>query len=69
MPTPRAMFRILSVTCLLTRKALRLIITPDQRMCFMLHKYSIYYIILITSALRIILLLSLLWLSRVCVGT
>ena len=25
MPTPRAMFRILSVTCLLTRKALRLI--------------------------------------------
>ena len=22
--------------CLLTRKALRLIITPDQRMCFML---------------------------------
>ena len=29
MPTPRAMFRILSVTCLLTRKALRLIIIPD----------------------------------------
>ena len=27
--TPRAMFRILSVTCLLTRKALRLIIIPD----------------------------------------
>ena len=27
--TPRAMFRILSVTCLLTRKALRLIISPD----------------------------------------
>ena len=26
MPTPRAMFRILSVTCLLTRKALSLII-------------------------------------------
>ena len=31
-PTPRAMFRILSVTCLLTRKA-RVI----------LHKYSTYY--------------------------
>ena len=29
MPTPRAMFRILSVTCLLMRKALRLIIIPD----------------------------------------
>ena len=29
MPTLRAMFRILSVTCLLTRKALRLIIIPD----------------------------------------
>ena len=28
MPTPRGMFRILSVTCLLTRKALRLIINP-----------------------------------------
>ena len=27
--TLRAMFRILSVTCLLTRKALRLIIIPD----------------------------------------
>ena len=32
MPTPRAMFRILSVTCLLTRKARAI-----------LHKYSIYY--------------------------
>ena len=32
MPTPRAMFRILSVTCLLTRKV-----------CAILHKYSIYY--------------------------
>ena len=29
LPTPRAMFRILSVTYLLTRKALRLIIIPD----------------------------------------
>ena len=29
MPTPRAMFRILSVACMLTRKALRLIIIPD----------------------------------------
>ena len=38
MPTPRAMFRILSVTCLLTRKALRLIIIPE-----VLHKYSTYY--------------------------
>ena len=28
-PTPRAMFRILSVTCLLTRKVLRLIIIPE----------------------------------------
>ena len=27
--TPRGMFRILSVTCLLTREALRLIIFPD----------------------------------------
>ena len=27
--TPRRMFRILTVTCLLTRKALRLIIIPD----------------------------------------
>ena len=73
MPTPRAMFRILSVTCLLTRKALRLIITILQisacASCEVLHKYSIYYIILMTSALRIILLLSLLWLSRVCVCT
>ena len=29
MPTLRAMFRILSVTCLLMRKVLRLIIIPD----------------------------------------
>ena len=28
--TPRAMFRILSVTCLLTRKALRLIISKGD---------------------------------------
>ena len=32
MPTPHRKFRILSVTCLLTRKALRLIINP-RRAC------------------------------------
>ena len=40
MPTPRAMFRILSVTSLLTRKALRLIIIPDYHMCLMLSGFA-----------------------------
>ena len=34
MPTPRAMFRILSVTCLLTRKArLAHVLNNDNRFC------------------------------------
>ena len=37
MPTPHAMFRILFVTCLLTRKALRLIIIRNTRLAHGLH--------------------------------
>ena len=44
MPTPRAMFRIVSVTCLLTGKAFRLIIAPDYYMCLMLSGFAYVYI-------------------------
>ena len=40
MPTPRTMFRKLSVTCLLTRKALRIIIIPDYRMGLVLSGFA-----------------------------
>ena len=40
------MFRILSVTCLLTRKALRLIIILDSRMCLMLSGFACVYVVL-----------------------
>ena len=56
MPTSHAMFRILSVTCLLTRKALRLIIISDQRMCLMLSGFACVYVVLylLISSLRIL---------------
>ena len=41
--TPCAMFRILSVTSLLTRKALCLIIIPDQKMCLMMSGFAYVY--------------------------
>ena len=63
--TPRAMFRILSVTCLLTRKALHLIIIPDWRMCLMLSGFAYIYIILMSfSASNIIVTVVV---PRVCV--
>ena len=40
------MFRILSVTCLLTRKALHLIIISDKCMCFMLSSFAYVYVVL-----------------------
>ena len=54
MPTPRAMFRILFVTCLLTCKALRLIIIPDYHMCLMMSgfpycMYTLYVVLYLLS--------------------
>ena len=58
MSTPNAMFRILSVTCLLTGKALRLIIIPDWRMCLMFS--DIAYVYICAFVLRIIFTISIL---------
>ena len=67
MPTARAMFCILSVTCLLTRKALRLLF---QISAWAEHFFNARTLrMLIRSALQIIfIILSLLWLSRLCVS-
>ena len=59
MPPPRAMFRILSVTCLLTRKALRLI-NYYSRLAHMLNVERFYIRIIIyvcASTLRIIFII------------
>ena len=60
MPTPRAMFRILSVTCLLTRKASLAHVLNDELFCISIITYELQrfesFIIVVTVVV-----------SRVCV--
>ena len=63
MPTPRAMFRILSVTCLLTRKARLAHVLNDERFCI-----STVYIMRMSVSERIIFIIVVtVVVPRVCV--
>ena len=63
MPTPHAMFRILSVTCLLTRKARLAHVLNDEWFCI-----STVYIMRMSVSERIIFIIVVtVVVSRVCV--
>ena len=62
MPTPRAMFRILSVTCLLTRKARLAHVLNDEWFCI-----STVYIMRMSFSERIIVIVVTVVVPRVCV--